>query len=114
MFKFLRRLSPHKWHVIGHAPVDAGCMLVIDPCYLRDVIFEGDDRVEDWYEKTVVGSADQAGEHWAVTAPENNNRPVGTSLGHIVATAGDGYFPVEVRYGPDGNVVELRIRFCDE
>ena len=99
--------------VIGHLPVEAGCVLLLDPCWLRDRLFPGNQDVEDWYESAVVGQIDQAkDEHWPVTAPRASQKSASLSLGHLVISGkGDGYYPVEATYLPDGTVSELRIVF---
>ena len=98
-------MAEPKWTHVGDLPVDAGCLLVIDPCYLRDMLFEGNAQVEQWYEQAVVQAQ---GEVSPVSAPQMQKRP----LGHVVSTGnGDGVYPLEVRFAKDGRVAEMRIRF---
>jgi hypothetical protein len=111
----LMRLLPwrraRRARVIGHLPVDAGCLLLIDPCYLRDVLFEGDERVDAWYENEVVAKIDGiSDEHWPVQRP--GDAPSALPLGRLVISGrGDGCYPVEALYADDGTLSEIRIRF---
>ncbi len=113
----LRRLLPWRQQTttkcVGHVPVDAGCLLLIDPCYLRDALFPGNAQVEEWFERAVVARIDHIeNEHWTVAAPTTGAKGAESSLGHLVITgAGDGYYPVEVTYEADGTVAEVRVRF---
>jgi len=111
--RFLPWTRKPKPVVIGHLPVEAGCVLLLDPCWLRDKLFPGNQEVEAWYESTVVGQIDQAkDEHWPVSAAQAGQKGAPLSLGHLVITGkGDGYYPVEATYLPDGTVSELRIVF---
>ena len=113
----LRRLWPWprqpRTVCIGHLPVEAGCVLLIDPCQLRDRLFPGNAPVEDWYEQAVVARIDQVrDEHWEVAAPSAAGQAAGLPLGHfVISGAGDGHYPVEASYLPDGTLAEVRIRF---
>jgi hypothetical protein len=113
LWNLFRKKVKSEWHLIGHAPVDAGCVLIIDPCYLRDVLLKDDERVEKWYDQTVVDQIDNAkNQHWPVMASGNNVKIEGIPLGHLIITGrGDGSYPVEIRYNADGTVAEVRIRF---
>jgi hypothetical protein len=101
------------WHSVGHAPVDAGCLLIIDPCYLRDVLFTENEQVEKWFDKAVVSEIDNAiSQHWPVMAPGDDGKTRGIPVGHLIVTGqGDGSYPVEIRYDTDGTVAEVRIKF---
>lgn len=100
-------MSDDEWQQIGVVPVDAGCLLIVDPCYLRDVLFEGNKQIEAWYQRAVVeGGRD----HWPVTHQDRKGGQM--DLGHFVSTGeGDGIYPVEARFAEDGRIAEVRIRF---
>jgi len=98
--------TPEEWSVIGHAPVDAGCLMLIDPCYLRDGLFAGNAQIESWYDDAVVDNAENT--HWPVRHGDQR-------YGHIVSTGyGDGFYPIEARFNAEGLVTEVRIRFIEE
>jgi hypothetical protein len=111
--RFLPWLKPTRTTVVGHVPVDAGCLLLIDPGYLRDVLFPGNAQVEEWYERAVVSRIDHiADEHWTVTAPDSAAKSDKFAVGHLVISgAGDGHYPVDVTYANDGTVTQVRVRF---
>ena len=94
------------WSVIGHVPVDAGCLMLMDPCYLRDRLFAGSEQIESWYDDAVVDHAEET--HWAVKHHDER-------YGHIVSTGyGDGFYPIEARFNSEGLIAEVRIRFINE
>lgn len=108
LFPWLRR---KRTKCIGHVPVDAGCLLIIDPSYLRDVIFKGDAQVETWYDAAVVDKIGVAiDENWPVHGPGATaaDTPIGR---FVISGRGDGYYPVEAVYGDDGTLEEVRIIF---
>lgn len=113
----LRRLwpwrKPRRTLCIGHLPVEAGCVLLIDPCQLRDRLFPGNPQVDDWYEQAVVARIDHIrDEHWELAAPAADAQGAAFALGHLVISgAGDGHYPVEASYLADGTLAEVRIRF---
>ena len=115
---WLRIFKPapkRKTITLGHAPVDAGCLMLIDPCYLRDVLFAGNKQVEEWYDRAVVEKIDATiNEHWPVLSADDESGGKAEPIGHLfISGAGDGYYPVEGIYADDGTLQELRVRFCE-
>jgi hypothetical protein len=95
----MRHCNSHRtnWEVIGQIGVDAGCLLIADPCYVWQ------QEQSERYEQEVC---DDWGDHKTLKFPG----------GHAVASGlGDGVYPVEVRYedvpGWGRRVAEVRVRF---
>lgn len=86
-----------KYEVVGHAGVDAGMMMLVDPCY-------------------VLGASSTDGEdEYEYLCDEIFDSPNGVAeaSGGVVITnfGGDGLYPVEVLRDDSGQVIEVRIRF---
>jgi len=89
--------------LIGHAAVDSGQLIIVDPCYL-----------ENWKD----GEMDDLKSHYgqACRATDNKRRAgevlVSGIQGHGVAfgTGGDGGFPVFAHYRRDGSISKVEIR----
>jgi hypothetical protein len=94
--------------IIGHVPVESACLMVIDPCMLRDVLFCDNKNVDEWYEKNVCEELDvtECGD-WAVK-DESKNSDIGRI---VIAGVGDVSYPIEATYLPDGSIKEIRIIF---
>lgn len=92
------------WETIGYLPVDAGCMMLIDPCYLLDdqmLMAEAANEDRHVYLNEICSG-------WEKYASVING------LGMVVETGwGDGSYPVQIRYSRDGRVAEVRINFED-
>ncbi len=96
---------PKEWEQVGFCAVDAGCLLLIDPCYAWQSTeperYEAE-VCDDWQDtKQLAFPAGHAG------------------MGVLISTGlGDGSYPVEVRYedveGFGRRVAEVRIRFLSE
>lgn len=87
-----------KWELVGHVGVDAGLVMVGDPCYTL-----GDDashRVKSWDE-------------FCDTLPFNGPATIhDTGFGIVVSSGyGDGSYPVYVKKNRDGRVVGLKVEF---
>ena len=86
---------------IGGCGVDAGCLIIIDPCYLK--YLPDSDKDEDW-------------QKWCddIIGPQTSSPELGGPVsygggGVIVSTGGDGKFPVYMYYDEDGCVTKIEI-----
>lgn len=90
------------WETIGYLPVDAGCMMLIDPCYVLD-------------DQKLMAEAANEDRHVylnEVCSEWSKFTQVINGLGIVVETGyGDGSYPVQIRYTRDGRVAEVRITF---
>lgn len=102
--------------VIGHAAVDSGQLIVVDPCYLREWR-DGD------YHPGPTPAPD--GNHYDAACKATDHR-VNPDMGGEVLVAGvggtgvcfstgygDGCYPVEAEY-EDGRVKSITIRFFED
>lgn len=78
---------------IGHAPVDSGHLLIIDPCYISD---EWKPTSFNSIFKELERTGGQVLE-WAAVATHCRN--------------GDGIFPIFAEYGEDGEIERVVIDF---
>lgn len=100
-------MSDLKNKVIGHVPVASGNLMLIDPCMLRDSLFVGNDSVENWYEESICEELDNF-EDESLPIKDRNN----SDIGRVFASGlGDGLYPIEATYLPDGTISEIRIIF---
>jgi hypothetical protein len=101
------------WKLVGSVPVDAGCVLISDPCYvlpdksrvLEDktgmdygVLIAAPERGNDWYRKGVVDLGDEPGGSWGATLIQN--------------FGGDGVYPLYAKVGPGGRIDAVMIDFA--
>lgn len=87
------------WKLIGTVPVDAGCLVLIDPCYLKSDANTGGSNVDPYDE--VLHSDDGL--------TENGYQSVGLKSGVVFSTGyGDGTYPVFARI-EGGRVMEIRV-----
>ena len=89
------------WEHVGEIGVDAGIVMVGDPCYINDV----DHPVKDW--SKFCSSLD---------SPATQLKyPMGhTGLGVVVSSGyGDGVYPVYIRR-ENGVVVEMKVVFVGD
>ena len=88
------------WKVIGHAGIDSGHMILVDPCNAREAATEWDEYV------TSVEALPKG----APMPPAPTLRGLAT----ITQTGwGDGSYEVQARYA-DGRVAEIRVVFLDD
>ena len=82
-----------EWINAGFCGVDAGCLIIGDPCYL-----DGDGWTEEDYKKEVCSD-------WNDSKQIDNGKAVLVSSGY-----GDGEYPVYIKK-QDGRVKEVKIKF---
>jgi hypothetical protein len=91
------------WTLCGQITVDAGCVILVDPCY----VLPNRDRPGLAYER--AARLDEPGE-----PPLIYDLPDVTS-GILVSTGyGDGVYDVFARYTEEGRVAELRVVFIED
>jgi hypothetical protein len=101
----------NNWELIGHAAVDAGMIMICDPCYfIKDKNEEPyGGRGKTWYE--FLDKYDFAQQPEQMFFDEKKTHP---GLGVVIGTPhGDGVFPVFVKRGSDGLISEMKICFDD-
>jgi hypothetical protein len=104
-----------KWERVGACPVDSGLIMIVDPCYVMPDRTDSDPVRGAGYDyNELLGELDKDANTDGPGYVDNHeiafSKPYGTGIvvsNHI----GDGVYPVEVRRGPDGGIVEARIRF---
>lgn len=89
---------------VGSCGVDAGCLIIIDPCYLKYL----PDSDKDW-------------DKWCddIIGPQTSSPELGGPVsygggGVIVDSGGDGSFPVYIYYDEDGCVAKIEIEIQRE
>ena len=88
------------WTKIGECPVDAGCLVLVDPCYVA----HEEDRTDPYQEALMWDKEDHARGH----------KEMSDGLGVIVSTGyGDGQYPVYVRRTNDGRIAAVMVDFND-
>jgi hypothetical protein len=90
-------MSKGQWKKVGEIGVDAGLVMVGDPCYVL-----GDDasqRVKSWSE-----FCDSLGNDYPTVKDMN--------FGFVVSSGyGDGLYPVYVKKNAEGRVIGLKVEF---
>ncbi len=87
---------------IGNCGVDAGCLIIIDPCYIKHIPdLHTDDR---WLEFCKVIEA-------TAHTRERGGQIHDGGGGVIVSTGGDGSFPVYAHYDEDGRITKVEVVF---
>lgn len=90
------------WETIGYLPVDAGCLMLIDPCYVLD-------------DQELMAEAANEDRHVyldEVCTEWDKYKPIVKGLGMLVETGyGDGSYPVQIKRNSDGRVAEVRVKF---
>ena len=87
------------WTEVGVIGVDAGCVLLGDPCYWMK---------EEDYDKYILE---------AYSKKQSMTHQIKYDMGHkgkgmiISSGYGDGLYPVETKFNKEGRVKEVRIRF---
>lgn len=98
-------MSKKDWNTIGYLPVDAGCLMIVDPCYVlddQDLMTEASNEDRHVYLNEVATE-------W------KGFKPIFKNLGMLVETGwGDGRYPVKIRYGHDNRVAEVKVVFDEE
>lgn len=84
---------------IATLPVDAGCIMLIDPCYVRETN-------ESWYMGQVVYRNEENDGQWHDVDGDNTR-----TSGVVVNTGGDGRFPVYIETNDEDKVVSMTILF---
>lgn len=102
------QIDPNKWYPAGSISVDAGVCWVGDPCYIiPDTPSEG----ESWddFDEQLDDEFDRRG------FKQFNHDSGNPGLGVCVSTGfGDGQYPVEVQYSPEGRIAALRVVFISD
>lgn len=101
------------WHRIGECPVDAGCIMLVNPCYvLPDRRFAGlEPKVEYDYATFLADSESEDSPLVLVVRPDDNRS---FEAGLIVSSGwGDGVYPVYGRFG-GGRCLEVRVVFDEQ
>lgn len=95
-----------KWVRVGEAAVDAGVLLLIDPCYL---VGDNASRAERVFQQ-VLGAIANNG-----SLPDeyvNLYNDYGVQDAVVVHTGyGDGSYPVSVQYDAEGRVAQVKVDF---
>lgn len=87
------------WKLIGTLPVDAGCLVIIDPCYLLSASPTGGSNVDPYDEILDSGAG----------LIDDGYQSVGKDSGIVFNTGyGDGAYPMFARFD-GGRVMEVRI-----
>lgn len=108
--------APSEWHLVGRVSVDTGQLVIVDPMLLDG--WQPDDLAEvepvrGRYPLSYSGASSASMS--AARAGALGAEGVDVDLAVAVSTgAGDGSYPVWVRYGDDGLVDELRVDFTGE
>lgn len=91
-----------KWETVGEISVDAGMVIVGDPCYFAtpDADQHPAETWEEFCELTAGSDATQL-----------HHKLGHAGLGVVVRISGDGVYPVEVRRNEEGRIAEMRVRF---
>lgn len=103
------------WEKIGNLPVDAGCILLSDPCYvLPDSRYPNEDeQVEIPYDYATMLEEMKVAEWPRVfnVQPKNYSNP----LGLIVESGyGDGLYPVYAKFNKEGRLIQVMIDFDED
>ena len=103
------------YRVIGHVGVDAGMLIMGDPCYLIDSDLGKMPWADFLAKYTPLENANGDALHvWRVPYPEQTpagKQPDRLSRAVVVGSGyGDGLYPVTARFR-EGRVMELRIKF---
>ena len=99
------------WEMVGSLPVDAGCIMLIDPCYTEghDEHRAGGNWNSEWYTKQIVDRCYEGN-----GAHEISGRETGPGSGMVVESGyGDGHYPVYVKR-EDGRISEVRVVFIGD
>ena len=104
-----------EWEQVGYCDVDAGCVMLMDPCYTfpNTPFASGQPKNfgEEWYEKVICGgdyNFDASQIHGAGTMDSPGGVGVVVSSGY-----GDGSYPVFVKR-TDGRIAEVKIVFISD
>ncbi len=95
-----------KWERAGYVGVDAGLVMVGDPCYQLLDSPSGPHPIHNWpafcahHHNSGKGVTD-LNDHWP-------NGHVGVVVN---SGLGDGLYPVDIRRDEQGNIAELRVKF---
>ena len=101
VLELLKEKTMSEWVEVGTLPVDAGCIMLVDPCYVRDTN-------ESWYDSQVVDRCHENGGRYHGV---NGSHSLG-DLGIIVESGyGDGCYPAYVKYDDNGRVSEVKVVF---
>lgn len=107
-------MNKSDWEKIGSLPVDAGCILLSDPCYVlpdsRGI--EDGKHLEIPYDySTMLEEMEKGG--WSSVfkvKPKSYSQP----LGLIVESGyGDGEYPVYAKFNREGRLMQVMIDFDD-
>lgn len=89
------------WEKAGHCPVDAGCIVLVDPCYVAH-----DGQHLDPY-KDAIG--------WGKEDYDRGYRALANNLGIVVSSGyGDGEYPVYIKRTEGGRIASVKVVFVDE
>lgn len=99
------------WEKVGEVGVDAGLLWLGDPCYFLDT--RG--GAVTFVEQTIGARYSDDELYGKFCDALGNEQPTVKSFGPAGAAIstgyGDGVYPVEIRRGDDGRVMEVRVRF---
>lgn len=91
---------------IGNAGVDAGVLMIIDPCYIKSLPILHSAETWDRFCKEIL---------WPAWQPPNLGGEIPRGGGGVlVNTGGDGAFPVYATYDEDGMITKVEIVFVPD
>lgn len=100
---------------IGTVGIDAGLLMLGDPCYVIDKELgkkPWGQFLDDMYATSPEGGNAY---HWTVRAPMPNPAYGDFPSGVVVTTGyGDGEYPVFAEFAEDGRVVSVTVQFIDK
>jgi hypothetical protein len=106
------------WEEVGSCDVDAGCVMLMDPCYtfpntpyVRDAEQQEKNFGEEWYEAEICKDFDQVAR--PIRAAGTMGSPGGSGV-LVQSGYGDGTYPVYVRKNSEGRIAEVKIVFIGE
>jgi len=86
---------------IGTCGVDAGCLIIIDPCYLKYLPDTDKDWEEQWCYDILTPTH----------TPAQGGQVNYGGGGVVVSSGSDGVFPVYAHYDEDGCITKVEIVF---
>jgi len=104
----------YKTKLIGHVAVDSGQVMVVDPCYIRE-LWRGNSFISDPNEDGSYTPTNELSYDGCCTATLSKERA--GQAGFAVASSsgyGDGEYPVYAEYNDEGQIERLTIEFISD